>query len=116
MYDSGILEDALVSDRVTVELIVREEQSYTKTSLGDAQKSGKSEEKILGVALTDADMTTVTTYETFPVRFEFLAQMVLPEAHITSSNLLKNIFGHQKRSHSYQMNEAACNRYKFAAI
>ena len=32
-----------------VELIVYEEQSYTKTSLGDAQESGKSEQKILGL-------------------------------------------------------------------
>ena len=32
-----------------VELIVYEEQSYTKTSLRDAQESGKSEQKILGL-------------------------------------------------------------------
>ena len=48
MYDSRILQDVLVSDRATVELIVQE-QSYTKTSLGDAQDSSKSEQKILGV-------------------------------------------------------------------
>ena len=47
MYDSGILQDVLVSDRATVELIVHEEQSYTKTSLGDAQDSSNSEQKIL---------------------------------------------------------------------
>ena len=32
-----------------VELIVYEEQSYTKTSLADAQESSKSEQKILGL-------------------------------------------------------------------
>ena len=49
MCDSGILQDVLVSDRATVELVVHEEQSYTKTSLGDAQDSSNSEQKILGV-------------------------------------------------------------------
>jgi len=46
MYDSGILQDVLVSDMATVESVVHEEQSYTKTSLGDAQESSKSEQKI----------------------------------------------------------------------
>jgi len=49
MYDSVILQDVLVSDRATVESVVHKEQSYTKTSLGDAQESSKSEQKILGV-------------------------------------------------------------------
>ena len=49
VYDSGILQDVLVSDRATVELVVHEQQSYTKTSLGDAQDSSNSEQKILGV-------------------------------------------------------------------
>ena len=48
MYDSGILQDVLVSDRATVELVVHEEQSYTMTSLGDVQDSSNSEQKILG--------------------------------------------------------------------
>ena len=48
MYDSGILQDVLVSDKATVELVAHEEQSYTNTSLGDAQDSSNSE-KILGV-------------------------------------------------------------------
>ena len=49
MYDSGTLQDVLADDKAPVELVVHEEQSYTKTSLGDAQESVKSEQKILGV-------------------------------------------------------------------
>ena len=49
MYDSEILQDVLVSDRATVDSVVHEEQSYTKTSSGDVQESSKSEQKILGV-------------------------------------------------------------------
>ena len=49
MYDSEILQDVLVSDRATVDSVVHEEQSCTKTSLGDVQESSKSEQKILGV-------------------------------------------------------------------
>ena len=49
MYDSEVLQDVLVSDRATVDSVVHEEQSYTKTSLGDVQESSKSEQKILGV-------------------------------------------------------------------
>ena len=42
-----------------VELIVYEEQSYTKTSLGDAQESGKSEQKILGLQWNFAEENLV---------------------------------------------------------
>ena len=49
MYDSGTLQDVLADDKAPVESVVHEEQSYTKTSLGDTQESSKSEQKILGV-------------------------------------------------------------------
>lgn len=48
-YDNGTLQTSLINDKPTVEPVVHEEQSYTKTSLGDTQESGKSEQKILGV-------------------------------------------------------------------
>ena len=48
-YDNGTLQTLLINDKPTVEPVVHEEQSYTKTSLGDTQESGKSEQKILGV-------------------------------------------------------------------
>ena len=43
------------------------------------------------VALTDADIMTATTCETFHISFAFSAQIVLLEVNITSSGLLKNI-------------------------
>ena len=43
------------------------------------------------VAFTDADMMKATTCEKLHIRFAFSAQTVLPEAHVTSSGLLKNI-------------------------
>ena len=49
MYDSTTLQDVLADDKAPVESVVHEEQWYTKTSLGDTQDSGKSEQKILGV-------------------------------------------------------------------
>ena len=36
------------------------------------------------LALTEADMMTATTWETFHISFAFSAQMVLPEEHVTS--------------------------------
>ena len=49
LYDSGTRQVELADDKAPVESVVHEEQSYTKTSLGDAEERGKSEQKILGV-------------------------------------------------------------------
>lgn len=44
LHYNGILENSLINDKPTVEPVVHEEQTYTKTSLGDAQESRKSEQ------------------------------------------------------------------------
>jgi len=49
VYDIESLQDVLVRARASVDSIVHEEQSYTKTLLRDVQESSKSEQKTLGV-------------------------------------------------------------------
>ena len=49
MCDNRTRQDSLVNDKAMAESVVHEEQSYTKTSLGDTQENSKSEQKILGV-------------------------------------------------------------------
>ena len=43
------------------------------------------------LALTEADMMTATTWETFHISFAFSAQMVLPEEHVTSGAWWDNV-------------------------